>query len=186
MFSSAPAQLSVSAAAPCLFGENLQLLRPGIQLISSLAAKAYATKDPRCLDSSIGGHVRHCIEFYRCFLTGLDSGCMDYDARPRDPALETDPAAACQALTQISHDLAQAADLHDTGQPLQIIENHDGGPPAWSASSVGRELRALISHTVHHCALIAILLKLQGLPVPDGFGIAPSTQRHRARIQPGA
>lgn len=70
--------------------------------------------------------------------------------------------------------------------PLRMIENHTGNDTDWSFTSVGRELRFLLSHTVHHCALIAILLSLRGGEVPNGFGIAPSTERHRAQQVPSS
>jgi hypothetical protein len=47
----------------------------------------------------------------------------------------------------------------------------------WSQSSVTRELQALLSHTVHHYALIALMLQLNGFEVPEELGVAPSTLR---------
>jgi hypothetical protein len=40
---------------------------------------------------------------------------------------------------------------------------------------VGRELAFVLSHTVHHNALIAIMAQTLGVPVPARFGYAPST-----------
>jgi uncharacterized damage-inducible protein DinB len=33
----------------------------------------------------------------------------------------------------------------------------------------------VISHTIHHQALVAVLLSATGRGVPDAFGLAPST-----------
>jgi hypothetical protein len=44
-------------------------------------------------------------------------------------------------------------------------------------STLGRELAFVLSHTIHHQALIALLLAIRGLHVPDRFGYAPSTPR---------
>jgi uncharacterized damage-inducible protein DinB len=44
---------------------------------------------------------------------------------------------------------------------------------SWSTHA--RELAFVISHTIHHCALMAVLLAVQGIPVPYRFGYAPST-----------
>ena len=44
-------------------------------------------------------------------------------------------------------------------------------------STLRRELAFVISHTVHHQALIAMLLAVAGLQVPESFGLAPSTPR---------
>ena len=136
--------------------------------------------DARCLGGSIGGHTRHCVEFYQVFLAGLDSGRIDYDARARDVRIENDLPHAVAALRHTAGHLREVSSSQDTMHLLRVIENHTGSDSDWSATSVGRELRFLLSHTVHHCALIAILLRLRGCEVPEGFGIAPSTLRHRA------
>ncbi len=49
---------------------------------------------------------------------------------------------------------------------------------AWNRSSVGRELRFLASHTVHHYALIAALLRQRGVDPGESFGVAPATAAH--------
>jgi len=36
-----------------------------------------------------------------------------------------------------------------------------------------------INHAIHHYALIAMLLRSEQKVVPEGFGVAPSTIRHR-------
>jgi uncharacterized damage-inducible protein DinB len=50
-----------------------------------------------------------------------------------------------------------------------------GEPTATVRSSVGRELAFVVSHTIHHCAVIALLLRDLGVAVPPRFGYAPST-----------
>jgi hypothetical protein len=49
------------------------------------------------------------------------------------------------------------------------------------ASTVARELQFLLSHTVHHYALIALILRLQGFEPGEEFGVAPSTLAHWRR-----
>ena len=168
-------------ATACLFAQNCEVLLSGIAVLQTLPLKVYTSVDARCLGGSIGGHVRHCIEFYQCFLAGLDNGLVDYDARARDLHLETDPIFACETLRQTGRLLQRAAATQDLNRTLNVIENHEGSTTEWSASSVSRELRSLLSHTIHHYALIAILTRLHGLQTPEGFGIAPSTLRHRAQ-----
>lgn len=164
----------------CLFDENAVLLERTAALLEALEPNAFASIDARCLGGSIGGHTRHCVEFYQVFLAGLDSGRIDYDARARDARIENDLPHAIAALRRTACHLREVSSSQDTMHLLRVIENHTGSDTDWSATSVGRELRFLLSHTVHHCALIAILLRLRGREVPEGFGIAPSTLRHRA------
>lgn len=47
--------------------------------------------------------------------------------------------------------------------------------PDWRPSSLGRELQFLSSHTLHHYALIKLLLDDTGLDLGPEFGVAPST-----------
>jgi hypothetical protein len=44
----------------------------------------------------------------------------------------------------------------------------------------------LLGHTVHHNAIIAMIVDRHGLKLPQGFGVAPSTQRHQAKAEPVA
>jgi uncharacterized damage-inducible protein DinB len=41
----------------------------------------------------------------------------------------------------------------------------------------GRELAFVINHTIHHQALIAVLLAWHGIEVAPRFGVAPSTPK---------
>jgi hypothetical protein len=56
-------------------------------------------------------------------------------------------------------------------------------PPVTIQSTVARELAFVVQHTIHHCALIAVLVEWQGWRVPPGFGLAPSTAAARAAGQ---
>jgi hypothetical protein len=42
-------------------------------------------------------------------------------------------------------------------------------------STLGRELAFVASHTIHHFAIVALLLRDMGIGVPARFGYAPST-----------
>ncbi|MEK6687797.1 MAG: hypothetical protein AABZ01_04975, partial [Gemmatimonadota bacterium] len=47
-------------------------------------------------------------------------------------------------------------------------------------SSLGRELLFLLSHTVHHFAVIRLLLQRQGTDSDPRLGVAPSTEAYKA------
>jgi hypothetical protein len=57
---------------------------------------------------------------------------------------------------------------------------------AWTASSASRELQFLISHTVHHYAIIRMILTVGGREVTPEFGISPSTLRYHQDATPCA
>jgi membrane protein DedA with SNARE-associated domain len=65
---------------------------------------------------------------------------------------------------------------HLREQPIQILQNYDPKKPRQPvASGISRELTFLVSHSIHHYALIGVILRLNGILVPQQFGFAPST-----------
>ncbi|OYV02426.1 MAG: hypothetical protein CFE45_00430 [Burkholderiales bacterium PBB5] len=133
----------------------------------------------------VGPHLRHVVEHLDALLVGLKLGEVDYDRRPRDTALEHHPALAVQRLRVLRHAL-------DGLTPPQLalpltVHGQTGMAGEWgfaSASSVGRELAFMASHTVHHFALLRAHCVQLGLPVPEDFGKAPATVAHARRPHP--
>jgi len=169
--------------------QNIHFLRQGIELISSVDPELYARTGgiagPR---ASIGAHFRHCIDCYRCFLDGLDSGRVDYDARGRDPRVEVDKTTAAKVIEGLINLLHEIEEL-DTEKPLRVRVDAAawrGSALRWGSSTLGRELQFLLSHTVHHYALISMLLRSHGIEPDTAFGVAPSTLSfHRQPLPTG-
>ncbi|MBL8174433.1 MAG: hypothetical protein JNK48_07180 [Bryobacterales bacterium] len=161
-----------------LVESNLALLRQAMDLLSSLDDATYSHKLPLLFSNSIGAQMRHIVEFYECFLDGLDAVCIDYDARRRDDRLESSTAAAIEKIGALT---ARIATLHSDDGLLWV--RMEDAPAAnqdpFLTSSASRELQVLLSHTVHHFALIAVALRLLGIAVHPHFGVAPSTLRYR-------
>jgi hypothetical protein len=65
---------------------------------------------------------------------------------------------------------------HD--EPVLVSAMLTGGETVTGWSTLGRELAFVASHTIHHQALIAMLLGVQDVDAPDRLGYAPSTPRH--------
>ena len=156
-------------------------LRQGIQLMTQMEPELYVQKHASCYGSTIGGHVRHNLDHFLCLQKGLESGKIDYDARARDEFLETNPAYAASKMEELIafNTLLAAVNLD---QPLKVKMDSGAGheeEERWSQSSLRRELQFLISHTIHHYALIATLCTQEGLNLPEDFGVAPSTLRFR-------
>ena len=156
-------------------------LSQGIRLMAQLGPELYTQKHESCYGSTIGGHVRHNLDHFLCLKSGLASGRVDYDARDRDEFLETNPeyaASKMEELITFTHSL----ESENLDQPLQVKMDSGAGHEEdahWSQSSLRRELQFLISHTIHHYALIATLCTREGLDLPAEFGVAPSTLRYR-------
>jgi len=160
-----------------LIRENIELLEQGRNLLDSIADPNYCHISKPLSSSAIGGHIRHCLDFYQSFLTGIETGRIDYDHRERDELIQSDRRAA---MAKIETTIKKLNDLNLSSCNTRLLINLEGGlesgdPACWSWSSIRRELQSLLSHTIHHYALIAMLVRLQGCTVPMEFGVAPST-----------
>lgn len=161
--------------------DNIRFLQQGLDLIQSLSDDAYTRSPNPEYTSGVGGHLRHCLDHYTNFLAGLPSSRIDYDARQRDARIETDRAYAARLIQILIGGLAEVQ-ARDEDHAVTI--KMDGGDDSddalwWSDSSVVRELQFLVSHTVHHYALIALILRAQGIAPAAAFGVAPSTLRYQ-------
>lgn len=155
--------------------QNIFFIEQGRDLIRRLDDQLYCHSNDG--QSCVGAHLRHVIDCFRCFQHGLESGQVDYDARQRNACIENDRAIADHALTEIAECLQNLAQ-DDVVRSLQVkVDTAAWDDPSmhWTISSVGRELQFLLSHTVHHYALIALLLRQQGFDPGTEFGVAPST-----------
>ena len=167
-----------------LVWDNIGYLQQGAALLQGLEDTAYAHGPADLSASGVGPHLRHCLDHYDRLFAGLVDGRIDYDARDRDRRLETDREFAITRIRDATIELQGLA-----GKPLDLrvaIKMDSGGAGVeaawWSVSSLGRELQFLISHTVHHFALMALLLRRQGIEPGPEFGVAPSTLRHQAML----
>lgn len=162
--------------------QNLHFLRQGLELLESLDEEVYAAPNGR--RASIGAHLRHCTDFYQCFLKGLANGRIDYDSRCRAAAVETDRHAAARTLDEIAGALA-AITPADYSRVVEIKVDAPDDAPFWSRSTLARELQFLAGHTVHHFALISLLMRQRGLEPGDELGVAPSTLAYRSAVAAG-
>ncbi|CAM3111108.1 DinB family protein [Rariglobus hedericola] len=155
--------------------DNVAALRQGSELLAGLSAELYAQRTPACFNSSTGGHLRHVIEHYLSFLQGTETGEIDYEARARDPLIEKDPGYAAAQLEAIGERLERL----EADRALRVrAECAPADTTTWGVSSVVRELEFLLSHTIHHYALIGVICQLGGQKLPKDFGMAPSTLRY--------
>jgi uncharacterized damage-inducible protein DinB len=154
------------------------LLRQLFDLIETLTDEEYTRKPVGVVESSIGGHVRHNLDHIRALLRGLPTGQVCYDLRDRGTDVECDRGAALDAIIHLECELF-ALRWDDVPQlvTLSALVAPDM-PPAPTRTSAERELAFVVSHTIHHNALIRVMVKLLGADVPAGFGYAPSTLAH--------
>ncbi|HTS89706.1 MAG TPA: hypothetical protein VMG41_14535 [Gemmatimonadales bacterium] len=156
---------------------NLIVLNQAVEVLNRLDDRIYAAGGARDGRSPVGAHFRHVFDHYHAFLAGLPQGAIDYDRRRRGTPLEQERRLAVSAALGLIADIGRLpSDLgdRDLRVTLRSVTDRDGEPD-WSRSSVKRELQFLVSHTVHHFALIKEALKLEGVEAGAEFGVAPST-----------
>jgi uncharacterized damage-inducible protein DinB len=148
-------------------------------LIETLTDDEYTRKPVGVVESSIGGHVRHNLDHVQAILRGLPTGRVCYDHRDRDTSVERDRIAALNAILQLERELLHFA-WGDVPQSLVLSALVALSlPPVEVLTSAERELAFVVSHTIHHNALIRVMVKLIGADVSADFGYAPSTIVHR-------
>jgi hypothetical protein len=157
---------------------SLGILDQCAAFLAAITPDAYASPCAFIAGSTIGQHVRHLLDHFDAVAASFDSRLIDYDHRERDTPVERDPAAARERLRAITRRLASItpADL-DAPVRVRVMLSADGRC-AECSSSLARELAFAGHHAVHHHAMIAAIAAEQGLPVPTGFGKAPSTLLH--------
>ena len=111
------------------------------------------------------------------------------------PSWGAAPGRACESRAEPSHPWAdvraerlwalarhvRALAGSDPTRPLEVRMEVAPEVPdarACARSSLARELSYVLSHTVHHYALAAVLLRHQGVEPGPELGVAPATLRH--------
>jgi len=156
---------------------NVYFLGQAESLLDSLEGDQYCQKVPHFYNSTIGQHLRHCLDHYASLLDGLGNGKIDYDCREREIHLE---ASVETARERIGLFLARLESLNSGEAPVGVLVKMDcgGEDVGWQPSTLGRELQFLVSHTVHHFAMIGGMCASMGIELEKGFGVAPSSLRH--------
>ena len=160
-----------------LIADNIGVLDQARELLSELPDELYSKPEPSVHSSGIGSHLRHCVDYYDRFFEGLSGGRIDYDQRERDERLETSRTYAIEKLEALQKKL-QSLDTQVGTLLIRQDSEAEGDEVPWAPSSLERELQFQMSHAVHHYALIAVILRLNGEVPPEGFGVAPSTLRY--------
>ncbi|MCG8372739.1 MAG: hypothetical protein MI700_04370 [Balneolales bacterium] len=159
---------------------NIYFIQQGIELLNDINDELYSKNNGPYHKSGIGRHFRHIIEHYFS-LVGSYSGLIDYDARNRNLRLENDREYMIQSLLEVVQSLQTLntqQELLDVEIEVRSNEGVDEENSPLSKSSIRRELQFLISHTVHHYALIGLILKTLGYNPSEDFGVAPSTLKY--------
>jgi len=162
----------------------IETLNQGELLLSQMSDETYTRKLPAAFNASVGGHYRHCLDHFRSLLESAGVGDLNYDHRERGTLVENDRFAALNATREL---LLGYEELDPSLLMRSLLvtckTSYAASGSQESPSTVGREIMYSVAHAVHHYALIGIMAGLMGVPLPAGFGVAPSTIKHQAETQ---
>jgi hypothetical protein len=146
-------------------------------LLIGMDQETYCGRFAPGVSGSIGEHVRHCLDHVSALLTVDPAATLSYDRRHRGTVVETDALAAIRQIVECRRVLETwgGRSLDEPIRVSSLVAASGESVTGWS--TLARELAFVISHTIHHQALIAVLLAIRGHGVPDRFGYAPSTPR---------
>jgi hypothetical protein len=159
-----------------------EVLGQGECLLLGLSDAQYADAAPA--NVSIGAHYRHSLEHFKILFESMNEAEIDYDRRERDERLENERLAALQVTRDFRHAARFLATL-PLEREIQArckISYTSAGSCA-TASTIGREILYVVSHAIHHYAMIALICGMRKVPVPDDFGVAPSTLEYQKQSE---
>ena len=144
-------------------------------LLERTSDDMYVWTPPGGVSGSMGAHVRHVLDHVKALMDRPRQQTVTYDRRIRDTAVEQSRQSGIAALRNASYRLAAFMDSPaDESLMLEAMVEH-GQPPIAVMTSLSRELVFALQHTIHHQAIIAVLLQQNGIAAPPRFGYAPTT-----------
>ncbi len=152
-------------------------------VVGGISDEQYARAHDKAFGGTVGGHVRHSLDHVTAFLGGLATGLLDYDDRQRGTSIETSRGAALEEIDRAVSELRtlNPAALDQSIQVRTALTCQ--GPAVAMQCPARRELAFVLSHTVHHNAMIGAMVRAMGGVTPLRFGYAPSTVAHLQRQQ---
>ncbi|HWS97059.1 MAG TPA: hypothetical protein VN620_11385, partial [Candidatus Methylomirabilis sp.] len=123
------------------------------------------------------------LEHFQCVVRSIRAGEINYDARERNPRLETEVTYAAIATC----DVLRAIKNYDDGilaRASKVVNSvsYGSSEPSVIDTNVGRELAYCVGHAIHHYAIVRLICSQLGVDVPKEFGVAPSTLKYRSSM----
>lgn len=146
-------------------------------LVSKLTQEQYVYVS-NCLEGgSLGQHLRHILEFYTCLMKGREDGKINYDMRQRDVRISNNHSFALQRMDEMIQLLSEG--VSDCPLLLEGQFELEETTLVVTPTSLQRELIYCLEHSIHHQALMRVVLTEMGLVhlADKHFGIASSTVR---------
>jgi uncharacterized damage-inducible protein DinB len=170
------AQAVSISATPSPASALVRLLDELSATVMTIPTEIYSAPFEGGVSGTIGEHVRHSLDHVSALLSAGRSDTLSYDHRQRGTSIEADAGAALQQILRLKAGLERWS-MRSLDDPIRVTSmiSATGAVSGWS--TLARELAFVVSHTIHHQAIIGILLSFHGYDVPDRFGHSPSTPR---------
>jgi hypothetical protein len=174
---------SMEQQTPELVIASQDVLLQGLGLLFDLWDRTYSRVVAAPYKASIGQHYRHILEHFQCLIRGLRSGEINYDARERNPRLESEVTCASIATCDVLRAIKNYSDV-TLALPCRVVQSvsYDTAQPTSIESNLGREMAYCTGHAIHHYAIIRLICSEVGIDVPAEFGLAPSTLKHMSTL----
>ena len=161
-----------------------EVFEQGEFLLLGLSDAQYAGTTIDASSASIGAHYRHGLEHFKILFEAVNEAEIDYDRRERDARLENERLLALQVTRDFRHAARFLSALPlERAIQARCKTSYAGSESCSVASTVGREIMFAVSHAVHHYALIALICGMRKIPVPEDFGVAPSTVEYQKQTE---
>jgi len=149
-------------------------LKKSIILLEHIPESAYSDNSVGPFYSSIGGHIRHILDFYFSIFKGLNNYLIDLTDRERNTSIEIDVHFAKTEIKKVLAELDSYSN-YDLEDKYELIDDLGQGK-----MSIPTNLYAVFaqanSHTIHHYAIISQLLFVFEIVIEDKtFGYNPTT-----------
>lgn len=166
---------------PVIASASVAVFEQLADLLLQTSDAEYVQSPVGVVTSSLGGHYRHNLDHLESLLASIETGVLNYDHRERGTSVENSRLAALQSIRRLQREVLKLTE-DDLSQPLRLTAMVDAhAPPMHLETTVARELAFVLSHTIHHNAIIGVMAKTLGINLPARFGYAPSTIAHQEK-----
>lgn len=166
---------------------NTNVLRQGIELIEKVSHDDYVRIMMPQFQSCFGQHIRHIVDAYLSVQTAQlntkahvnDTSFINYESRSRGSTIESSQRSAISNIRDVLVWLSglSAEDMTKKYQAVHQVTTEDEGTIV-SETNLERELIFLISHAIHHFALVRTMLMFMNYELSAELGKANGTLSH--------
>lgn len=165
---------SAPASIAQLCADQRSLLQQALAVIDGCGNDAHWYASSR-----VGAHLRHVFDHVAALIEAGGSGWVNYENRQRDTAAEHDPQLARRRLLELDQGLLELSRHRDRALRVGLCCGDQGQHGIGvSHSSLARELQFVVSHSIHHFAIIRSSVLQRGISLDPAFGKAPGTLHH--------